>query len=307
MKYNILKAVEFDACSAKFKKLHSNVQALADNGWWTQPKYDGCFGKVTLRAALSDCHIDTRTEEPIRSCTHIVEELHAKYVASGLPFPAVVIGEVWHNSWKFPQISGAVRQHAPAPELVFVMNDILIGSQAVDFMTSSKSYASRYHDLTYLARTRVGDTHIEIAVTTKVPIAIESHARDLKRLGGFDGAILRNPVSPYAPVPAKDGQLIKVKPILSLDLEVVAAAAEHRDTKLGGCLTVLHRNPHTGSMITTDVGSGLTQSTLGEIMQYVGRYQGQIAEIEFMDYTEDGHLREPRFKGWRHDKYKPDQ
>ena len=35
--------------------------------------------------------------------------------------------------------------------------------------------------------------------------------------------------------------------------------------------------------------------------------RNQIAEIEFMELTADGKLREPRFKGWRHDKEQPDQ
>jgi ATP-dependent DNA ligase len=311
MKYNILKAVEFDACSAKFRKEHGNVQALVEKGWWVQPKYDGCFGKVYISENLRECYMVSRTDEPVRSCDHLIEALWKKHTYARAAFPAVYLGEVWARGEPFPKISGAFRQHSPAPWLEFVVNDMIYGDMNCRFMTSGDSYAHRYNAAWGVCVVLPELAEVTIAISHSGPklrdFDVARYALSLKEQGGYDGAILRNPVAPYAPVVAKDGQIVKVKPSLSLDLEVAATHAEQRDTKLGGHLTVLHRagGPN-GAMISTNVGSGVTQAMCGEIMSVAGAFISQIAEIEFMGYTEDGHLREPRFKGWRHDKLSPD-
>lgn len=314
MKYNILKAVEFDACSAKFKKEHGSAQALLSKGWWVQPKYDGCFGKAYIAERLEDCYMVSRTDEPVRSCDHILRVLHKKHTYARAPFPAVYLGEVWTEKEPFPKISGAFRQHAPAPWLGFMVNDVLHGDMNCRYMTSGDSYAHRYSAawgvcilMPELWEVRITSVFNVIKCPQLSNFNVHDYAVSLKNSGSYDGAIMRDPSAPYAPVVAKEGQIVKVKPSMSLDLEVGATHAEQRDTKLGGHLTVFHRaGGPLGDMITTHVGSGVTQAMCAEIMSVEGAFIGQIAEIEFMGYTEDGHLREPRFKGWRYDKLKPD-
>ena len=62
-----------------------------------------------------------------------------------------------------------------------------------------------------------------------------------------------------------------------------------------GGITVLYRG------VQTDVGTGFTDREREEIAA-AGQAPCAIAEVEFMELTSDGKLREPRFKGWRYDK-----
>ena len=57
--------------------------------------------------------------------------------------------------------------------------------------------------------------------------------------------------------------------------------------------------------VKTQVGTGFTDKEREAIA--TGCHDGAIAEVEFMELTADGKLREPRFKGWRHDKTEPDK
>ena len=57
--------------------------------------------------------------------------------------------------------------------------------------------------------------------------------------------------------------------------------------------------------VKTQVGTGFSDQEREDIAD--NGAIDVIAEIEFMELTEDGKLREPRFKGWRFDKTEPDQ
>ena len=56
--------------------------------------------------------------------------------------------------------------------------------------------------------------------------------------------------------------------------------------------------------VQTQVGTGFSDAERETIASQGTR--NQIAEVEFMELTADGKLREPRFKGWRYDKEQPD-
>jgi DNA ligase-1 len=94
----------------------------------------------------------------------------------------------------------------------------------------------------------------------------------------------------------KNGEIIKVKPTLSLDLRVLQVHVAE-GIKTG-------RPVHTIDVwyngVRTRVGSGIPHS-FNDVPQ-----AGQIVEIECMGLTLTGALREPRFKGIRLDKEQPD-
>lgn len=288
----IMKAVEHAALPAKFRKQYPHLEALKAAGYWLQRKYDGCFGKATIRADGKHTMESRTGEDYTVSCQHLLDEL-AEAGEAGLGTDFVVLGEVWHPTWPFPTISGKFRKGAPCPELHFVANDLVpvwLGTEA--------PYYERFIELNKLlppmdgAKTYVAETH---KAHCWEDTALD-HAIRWKAAGGFDGAILRNPLAGYTVGLVKAGEIVKVKPVLSLDLfvERVGVAIGEKTGRSVYTLDVIYRG------VLTTVGSGVPHNR--DALPAVGA----IIEVECMGLTDDGKLREPRFKGIRHDKEQPD-
>lgn len=288
----IMKAVEWDKLSAAFKKKHGSVDALAVAGFWAQKKYDGCFGMAVLKADGSAFMRSRTAEDYTDSCIHILKELrHAlddHQIAEG-----VFLGEVWNAELPFPTISGLFRQQRRiATELGFVVNDFLPMT-----LQTTRPYRLRYGDLMQI----LGE---EDGFATTVAQTWQEHqwgsatgmANQFKAEGGFDGAIVRDPDAGYTIGLVKNGEIIKVKPVMSLDLKVVELTEEVGE-KTGRpvyTITVEHRG------VRSEVGSGMPHVLPANLVL------GAIVEIECMGLTDEGKLREPRFKGVRIDKTEPD-
>lgn len=287
--YTIMKAVEFDKLSAKFRKQYIDEVDLQAAGWWLQRKYDGCFGAVDTTART----MSSRTAEPVQSCFHIVADcLHA--FGAGY----VVLGEVWHPTFKFPTISGHFRRHSPAPDLVFVVNDVLTNAE-FEAGYSSRPYSERFEQFEK-AVARYCSPQLLTAVTycsyAEPACSAVIRAAEWQAAGGYDGAILRDPTSAWTRGTVKNGELVKVKPTLSLDLKVVGFMLKPGAKTGRGVVTL---DVDYKGVITT-VGSGVPHDLKGETTV------GSIIEVECLGITEDGKLREPRFKGVRFDKLQPD-
>lgn len=298
-KYLCQRATEFDKQSALFKQKHSLAELSRTH--IGQRKYDGCHmiaatadGKVTLVS---------RTGEAVRSCDH----LHAAILAAfGNGF--VIFGEAWAEGTPHPQISGDFRRHSPSPNLLFVVYDIV----------PTACYAVGYDPVPY--RTRHG--HLRGAVSflqppTGVilaasyspgsygtdPLAMANFLRMEERtLTGnwYDGFIMRDPEAPWRQADAKEGELIKVKPLITLDLRVVGVTEGLG--KMAGMAGTL-KLQHGDNVIEVGGGDyGQRRSWLDDPASIIG----QIVEVEALEYTEEGALREPRLKVQRFDKLKAD-
>lgn len=297
--YIVMKAVEFDKLPSKFKKQHGNVQALVDSGYYVQAKYDGCMGVAEVWPEdLGRSRMLSRTgEDYTKSCGHILDALErALNNSPRCGTPVVVIGEVWQpiEEAAFPEISGKFRRQSPSPELKFVVNDILpLG------MNTPTPYKDRFRDLQASFEDDPDDI-IRIACTVVPPQALTSdvtgYAIELQGRGGYDGAIVRNPDAGYTVGTVKNGEIIKVKPTLSLDLKVTGRMCEPGEKTGRDVWTVgvVYQG------VVTKVGSGVPHD--GKEVPV----SGMIAEIECLGITADGKLREPRFKGMRFDKLEPD-
>jgi ATP-dependent DNA ligase len=248
----ILKAVEFSKTGAKLRKQYADEDALWHAGWLMQPKYDGCFGMAMIRSKDGESQMLSRTgEDYTTSCLHILEEIReAADDQSGSWDDFVVLGEVWQPDTKFPTISGRFRKRA-ASNLEFKANDLLPPE-----LVSTRKYAARLTDLQLL----LPDIPDVICYATTVDsiqydpeLTAVGEARRLVALGGYDGAILRDPRAPYTLGIALAGQIVKVKPTLSLDLRcngVIQGEGKHAG-KLGA-ITVGYRG------VSTAVGTGFS-------------------------------------------------
>jgi DNA ligase-1 len=297
-KYGILKALEHDKLSAATKKKYPTEQALYEAGWWLQPKYDGCFGMAYI-GTDNDRMLSRTGEDYTKSCGHILKELKDAMIdARGIGFyPQVFLGEVWQpiDEAAFPAISGKFRRQRPSPELRFMVNDLL----HTDLHTSVP-YSTRYADMLSILGDDFGPAWKVQAATFRrydtCPEDVMKYALGLQGSGGYDGAILRDPDAGYSIAEAKLGEIVKVKPTLSLDLPIVEIeeAVGGKTGRAVYTIAVEYRG------VRTDVGSGMPHSLTKDFVL------GAIVEIECLGITADGKLREPRFKGVRHDKLESD-
>lgn len=290
----ILKAVEFDKLSSATKKRYSSVQGLRDAGWWLQRKYDGCFGMAVVSATGKHRMLSRTGEDYTVSCQHILDQLAetASNQMGGWD-DFVVLGEVWKAGMAFPDISGRFRQQREvAAELQFACNDLLPPE-----LTSDHPYEMRFDDLEHLLSFRpVPGALFPVDTDRRAcgnPVEV---ARNLVAQGGYDGAILRDPAAPYTIGLARLGQIVKVKPNISLDLRCIelTETVGERTGRAVYTIAVEYRG------VRTEVGSGMPHK-----FEQLPKL-GQIVEIEAMGLTADGKLREPRFKGIRFDKEEPD-
>jgi ATP-dependent DNA ligase len=305
----ILKAVEFGKTSAAFRKQHKDEEALYEAGWHVQPKYDGVFGMACIRERLMESRMLSRTgEDYTLQCQHILQALWSRFTRVRGPgwHGAVVLGEVWHPELPQRTISGDFRRHHPAPHLVFVANDLL--SMADDGLGEATrcAYYDRHADL--LADFQHGVPGVQVVSNVHVLVGGGKHtlldtARAYVQRGGYDGLILRDPLAGYSRGLAKNGEIIKVKPSLTLDLLVVGieeGLGKHAGRL--GSVTVEYRG------VQTKVGTGFSDADRMAFWPATGNVGiiGRIVEVEAMGLTDAGALREPRFKDLRHDKAKPD-
>ena len=303
MKYVNQAPKELSAQSAKFKKKWATVEDLCNHGWVAQPKYDGVHAMIhTGSADQPEGRALSRTGEAYLSIDHLIKACQRAF-----GYDWVVFVEVWVPGWKHKDINGAARRRYTQPELKAVVFDA-VPQVCFDRGEYPDSYwgrialiercISQFIDLLPPAEVFPEDQIFTDGSVTATALTYKNSEVD-----AYDGLILRDLNAGWKAGAAKEGEVIKVKPSLSLDLVVVGQFAERRATKLGGYLTVTYNG------VKSDVGSGLTQAMLSAILgtmpgewPFASRtYVGSIAEIECLGLTPDGKLREPRFKGFRFD------
>ena len=286
MKYINQAPKELKSQSAAFKKKWENHDVLVLHGWMVQPKYDGVHIMIH-----TDGYVRTRTGEEVLSVPHLLEQAREAFGPG-----QVLFCEAYKFGTPHKDINGATRRQYTQPDLVGVVYDV-VTQEEFDNGFADRPYWAR---LDYAAINVTGApgliTPAEYQYQYDSVINVDALALEYKnhKRDAYDGLILRDTTAPWRRGAAKEGEVIKVKPSLTLDLLVVGHRVEIKPTKLGGAITVVYNG------VESDVGSGLTQSIL-EALTQGAKAAGRIAEVECLGITPDGKLREPRFKGFRHD------
>ena len=286
--FNLAPKALSEQCAA-FKKKYPTLGDLPADEYIMMAKYDGCLAIVV--AGADGGHVLTRAGEPITSIPHVLAQ--ARKLLPGY----VIFGEAYKFDAPFKDISGAFRRHAPQDDLIVVAFDAV----PVEDWRAGKCDESYKDRLARLRRAWLSTPSDEIIVAPEaVPGDWQGFANCLVAMGGYDGAILRRADAPWTVGASKNGEAIKVKPVKSLDLRAVDwFYGKGKHAGRAGGITVAYRG------VETNVGTGFSDAERERLTTH--GCKGQIAEIEFMELTADGKLREPRFKGWRHDKEQPDQ
>jgi len=273
-----------DEQCAAFKKKYPRLDDLPSEDYVMMAKYDGCLAIITPEGVV------TRTGEAITSIPQCLED-----AAKLLP-DHVIFGEVYKFDTPFKDISGAFRRHKPQPSL-FVMVFDAVPFDDWKAGKCDKPYIERYTALKDAwLRTPTASLIVAPALDLGAP---QGFANAMVRQGGYDGAIIRRKDAPWTTGASKNGEAIKVKPVQSLDLRAVSWFwGKGKHSGRAGGIVVEYRG------VKTQVGTGFSDQEREDIAD--NGAIDVIAEIEFMELTADGKLREPRFKGWRFDKEQPD-
>jgi ATP-dependent DNA ligase len=256
------------------------------------PKFDGCCAVLTYDVLGRYSGAFSATGELAPSMDRIGQWIATHWTSPRLRGIAL-IGEAWMPATDFPTISGTFRRKAVQEAMRFVPFDAVTWTPGDEhpLLDDPRPYRVRIEAL------RQGyDPAYVLPLIHQIGTTAEAHnaAIGFKALGGFDGAIARDPTAPYTVGRCKF-EVVKFKPVLTLDLLVVGWNIEP-GVKTGRPVLTLEVE-YQG--VRSWVGSGVPHD-----MQSDPR--GQIVEVECMGVTADGKLREPRFKGVRYDKVETD-
>jgi len=276
--YIIQKAVEVSKVK---KKLVKDLDWYGQN-YWGFRKYDGCC------AVLKDGKTFSRTGEQYQCLDDVAEAIRDEYP------DLVIIGEAWWpGADQFNLISGAFRRYERNDRLELKVHDVIpredfdAGFCPMPFKERGQLFPD-----TFLGGRVTGATGWQAGKYGNP----QDKCNELTDLGGYDGLILRDPNGTWTVGSGTTGEIIKVKRKLSFDLKVleVNTAIGEKTGRDVYKLVVDFRGNRLG------VGSGLPHN-FSDVPVV-----GDIVEVEAMDYSSDGLLREPRYKGIRFDKTQPD-
>jgi ATP-dependent DNA ligase len=318
--YIVHKAVEVD----KIKKKLQPTEEQLRTEYIAQPKYDGCnmvaikrgHWVPTVEKGLHAIKLNDQQMQPVergvvdlfsRTNEKVVSANHIENALASAPFfpVGVYFGEYWHPTIDQPTVSGMFRKKdgTQYTEPFFVVFDYV----------TLEEWEAGFSDLVYQDRVSrlpsMGSAIPEFgapvfyAESQGFLIDQEMGSMEAARLlcegGAYDGLILRKPSGKWVKGDkGTNGEVVKVKPTITLDLRVLDIKVATGEKTGRDVYTVI---VDLGEGKTQEVGSGVPHDF------YALPEPGQIVEVEAMSFSKFGLLREPRFKGIRHDKTEADR
>ncbi|ATI16334.1 DNA ligase [Caulobacter phage Lullwater] len=282
------------------KPNRKSLEYMGEN-YEAQTKNDGCCAVIKLNAPSTwveaTVEVRSRTDEACLSMSAQANKLWFDFrdkieEHNGL----VIIAEAWWpGNNQFAEISGAFRKKSEQrPRLKFIVNDILTLEEFNRGETDTPYHAR-------MGRSEgIQPSGNAWEFTQRWAPGSYGDPRDLCAelvdRGGYDGLILRDPQAGWKRGSGTHGGIIKLKRELSFDLRVLRVLTSTGE-KTGRAVYTLEVS-YKGRVLR--VGSGLPHdaASLPKV--------GDIVEVCAMDYSSDGLLREPRYKGIRYDKLEPD-
>ena len=263
-------------------------------------KLDGVFCLAYCPDDTNEVFIYSRTGELYTSMKHLHKELRFLADTSNCD---VIIFEAFTPYYPQPVISGWCRdtknQHP------------FIHGFVHDFMTIEE-FRNGYTEVTnkdrydYLRDIMLTNSFVHLNLINKFTAhslaSVYAFADEVWEDGG-EGIVLQDPFGGYQ-AGKRNGTLIKIKKGVSFDLRVVAL--EEGKGKYVGKVGKLICRDAKGTLVK--VGSGLTDQERSWWWTEFGYRDilNKIVQIDAMAVSSKGVLREPRFKGIRHDKTEVD-
>lgn len=290
--YIVQKAVSLDKVKKKLQRPLTEYSIIYD----AYRKYDGCC--VVLYIGESHGHCMSRTGEIYPSMDEVLCAMHDE-LGGGF----VIIGEAWWpGKDQFNLISGEFRRLQRSDRLQLAVHDVLTVAE-FDAGHSPVPFRERMLRLPGVSGHRWFKAEGWAAGTYGNP---QDLCNQLVDEGGYDGLILRDPWGTWTKGNGTTGEIIKIKRVLSFDLRVVdMMPGQGKHAGRMGAIVVDFggKRLSVGTGFTDEQREVFWSSTLARPDHPI---VGKIVEVEAMDYSSDGLLREPRFKGVRFDKLEAD-
>jgi ATP-dependent DNA ligase len=259
---------------------------------WVSEKIDGvyCIAHKDFYGVITTY---SRTGEIYTSMEHIAALLWPVLDKCDLIIFEAYIPGKWQA-----EASGAARDtKAQHPELVPHCHDLLFEKEFTE--GGGRPYYERNADL-YFRLCEKGMHRYYASQTAVEDIEAAQKYAQIIIDQGREGAVMRNPSAPYSPG-KRNPDIIKIKQGVSYDLEVLDMY--EGKGKYAGTLGGLICKWKDGQTIQI---SGMTDQQRHDWWNEVTSIIGKIVQVDAMTNSSKGLLREPRFKGIRHDKVKGD-
>lgn len=254
-------------------------------------KYDGVSGIVDTTAGT----MTSRTGEDYSvSCAHIIKRCQEVFGED-----SILYGEVWHPTDAQSKISGDFRRQSSgaAEHLRFVIFDVCFP------YSDDPGQAERYISIVeYLFDEPEDSCLLEAAYYNPGTYGTGKQLMETYMPGGgYDGIVYYNPNALLVTGKDKLGNVIKEKPSVTFDLRVIGFEyGKGRHVNRLGALLLQFKD---GKVLKS---SGMSDAERDAWTADTSLIVGKIVEIEAMGLSSNGSLREPRYKGVRYDKIKPD-
>lgn len=240
---------------------------------FVQPKLDGMRCLASKGMGLI-----SRQGNEITTVKHIRMDVD-KY-----PFGNTFDGELYAHGKSFQENMRLVKKYRPGESEA-------IRYRVYDMVFPNIPFERRYE---FLKEAVKGMTYMELVPTFRVTSfeqVLEYHKQFLA--DGYEGTIIRHGNSGYA-INKRDTQLLKYKDFLDIQCEVIDVEPSEKNPKQG---VVICKNDKG----TFGCGMKFSHAEREEILQNKDQYIGQMAEIRFFEYTENGLPRFPVCHGFRAD------
>lgn len=287
----VQKAIDFEKLSKKTQAGLLNEQGeLGPKRFSYQRKYDGC--SVIIIIEITGVYFFSRDGREVKSLGHLYNGL------SRLPH-GVYFAEAWRPNAEHRIINGEFRRQYVQPQLELRFFDRVTLHGFLDGY-SPHPYRDRREWLIY-------DLYNFTASYPALVIAQKEYPWESAELAAhdtdaYDGLVAWDNDAPWTAGAGKDGQCIKRKNTVDLDLEVVEVY--EGEGKHAGRLGAIGVRLDGGTVLRVGTGfSGLEREAWWREPLDI---KGRIVRIVGMKDSGKGSIREPRFKGIRWDKDTPD-
>lgn len=247
---------------------------------YVQPKLDG------MRAlGCANTPMISRKNTVIDTVNHIQQELNS------LPIGDIFDGELYCHGKNFQENMRLIKKYRPGETEA-------VKYRVYDLVLGNLPFEERYDLLKHFV---AGLSSIEIVPTYRIHSEAELKEYHKQFLAeGYEGTIIRHSDAGYA-INHRDTQLLKYKDFLDITCEIVDVLPSEKNPLQGIVQCKMSEQNSITPGVTFGCGMKFSHAEREEILKNKDKYIGQMAEVRFFEYSEDGVPRFPVCHGFRLD------